>query len=123
MRANRGNVKSSIVPAQPSGLLLSYAPPVRTRRRKFLVIPFGLLTTAAALFGVFLLAHRQQTNIMGWHYLYVIPYGAMIVGAVAGIGYAISRVVCRLSRSPERFLAHRPVADAGVLFQLLCRSF
>jgi hypothetical protein len=77
-------------PDQPAGLLLSYAPPVRARKRKFLVIPFGLLTTAAALAGVFLLAHLQRTNVMGWHYLYVIPYGALIVGAVAGSGYVIS---------------------------------
>jgi hypothetical protein len=83
-------------PAPQSPLLLSYAPPVRTSMRRFLVIPFGLLTTAIALAGVYLFSRWRHTNVMGWHYLYIIPVGALIVGAVAGIGYLLAGIVAGL---------------------------
>jgi hypothetical protein len=72
------------------GLLLSYAPPARRSMRRLLVFPFGLLTTAIALIGVYVFSRWQHSYAMGWHYLYVIPYGALIVGVVAGSGYFFS---------------------------------
>jgi hypothetical protein len=52
-----------------------------------MVIPFGLLTTAIALVAAHFFSRWRHSYVMGWHYLYVIPYGAMMVGAVAGCGY------------------------------------
>lgn len=69
------------------GVLLSYAPPPRRSKRRLMVIPFGLLTTAIALVGAHFVSRWRESYVMGWHYLYVIPYGALIVGVVAGCGY------------------------------------
>lgn len=75
-------------PAPPlDGLLLSYAPPPRRSTRRLLVIPLGLLTTAIALIAAHLVSRWRHSYVTGWHYLYVIPYGAMMVGVVAGSGY------------------------------------
>jgi hypothetical protein len=54
------------------------------------VILAGLLTTALALLGVYVLDAKGDFNIMGWHLNYVIPGGAIIVGLVASSGYGVA---------------------------------
>lgn len=54
------------------------------------VLAAGLVTTALALTGVHVL--NQTTDdfqIMGWYANYVIPVGAILVGAIASSGYAL----------------------------------
>jgi hypothetical protein len=57
----------------------------------FYVIQTGLLTTALALGGVYLLSSGklfgEEFNIMGFYVNYILPLGALAVGFVAGIGY------------------------------------
>jgi hypothetical protein len=54
--------------------------------RTLIVILLGLVTTALALAGVaFTAAHG--TNLMGFHYVYVVPVGALLVGLVASSGF------------------------------------
>ncbi|MCB1236856.1 MAG: hypothetical protein KDM91_17445 [Verrucomicrobiae bacterium] len=48
----------------------------------------GLGTVGLTLFLVGLL-NDTDFNIMGWYWFFVVPIGAMIVGAVAGLGYAL----------------------------------
>ncbi len=55
------------------------------------VILSGIVTTFLALAGVYWT--NQQTDdfqIMGWYANYVIPLGAIIVGLIAGSGYALA---------------------------------
>jgi hypothetical protein len=55
------------------------------------VLISGLITTALALAGVFLLARSSaDINIMGWYADYVLPVGALIVGVVAASGYGLA---------------------------------
>lgn len=54
------------------------------------VLQSGLITSALALAGVWWVNHHSEENIMGWYANYVIPMGAMIVGFVAGSGYALA---------------------------------
>jgi hypothetical protein len=51
------------------------------------VLQSGLVTTAAALLGVWLLQRRWDVHLMGSFFYHVIPVGAIIVGLVASIGY------------------------------------
>src|SRR3954463_12887867 len=83
-------------PPRSHGLLLSYAPPPRRSRRRLMVIPFGLLTTAIALVAAHFVSRWRHSYVMGWHYLYVIPYGAMMMGAIAGSGYFLAGKVAGL---------------------------
>jgi hypothetical protein len=53
-----------------------------------LVVLAGLLTTALALVGVYLL-DRVDWNIMGWYADYVLPVGALMVGVTAASGYGV----------------------------------
>lgn len=69
---------------------LQYAPPAKSPSRVFPVILAGAVSTAAALIGVYLLDARADFNIMGWHWNYVIPAGAIIVGLVASSGYGLA---------------------------------
>jgi hypothetical protein len=57
--------------------------------RSQIVTAAGAATTLVALAGVFALAHHG-TNIMGWYGYYVIPAGALLVGAIAASGYGIA---------------------------------
>ena len=57
--------------------------------RSQIVTAAGAATTLVALAVVFALAH-DGTNIMGWYANYVIPAGALLVGAVAASGYGIA---------------------------------
>lgn len=51
------------------------------------VTTWGLATTAITLFGVWLLA--PHVAVLGFYLSYVIPIGAILVGALAGSGYAL----------------------------------
>lgn len=56
-----------------------------------LVLVAGLVTTALALLGVFWLDNNTDDfHVMGWYGDYVIPAGALLVGAAAGSGYGIA---------------------------------
>jgi len=68
----------------------SAANPPATSPGRLLVLAAGLATTALALAGVHVL--NQSSNdfqIMGWYANYVIPVGALLVGAIASSGYAL----------------------------------
>ena len=57
----------------------------------FLVLFFGLATTALALLGVYALdAKTDAFHIMGWYANYILPVGAIIVGVVASSGYGLA---------------------------------
>ena len=61
------------------------------RRGGLMVVIAGVVTTTLALLGVWWLDNNTTDfNIMGWYGNYVIPAGALIVGAVAGSGYGIA---------------------------------
>jgi hypothetical protein len=75
---------------------LQYAPPAKSPNRVYPVIVAGLLTTALALLGVYMLEVKGETNVMGWHANYVIPAGAILVGLVASSGYGIASYVTGL---------------------------
>ena len=68
------------------------AVPASPRRKSFLLVLYsGVATSALALLGVYLLdSSGSDFNIMGLYGDYVIPAGAMIVGAVASSGYGIA---------------------------------
>jgi hypothetical protein len=68
---------------------LAYAPPARSGKRPMGVLIGGLITTALALLGVFLLDKNSAINVMGWYLDYVLPGGALLVGIAAGSGYGI----------------------------------
>jgi hypothetical protein len=60
------------------------------RTPDILVIGAGLATTAITLFIVFGLVRQiKDFDIMGWYWLFIIPVGAMLVGAGAGSGYGL----------------------------------
>jgi hypothetical protein len=64
---------------------------VREERSYLPVIIWGLVTTALALLGVYTLdVTASDFHIMGWHADYVLPIGAIIVGAVASSGYGLA---------------------------------
>lgn len=69
---------------------LQYAPQAKSPTRVVPVILAGVASTALALVGVYLLDARADFNIMGWHFNYVIPAGAIIVGLVASSGYGLA---------------------------------
>lgn len=69
---------------------LPISPPARNRTGVILVIAAGLVTTALALLGVYLLETGADTNIMGWHADYILPVGAILVGLAASSGYGIA---------------------------------
>jgi hypothetical protein len=60
-----------------------------TDHRSEIVTAAGAATTLLALAAVFALAH-DGTNVMGWYANYVIPAGALLVGAIAASGYGIA---------------------------------
>ena len=63
----------------------------RSNKPYFTVLMSGLITTAFTLGGVYWLSRStDDVHIMGWYANYVIPAGAMIVGAAASSGYAIA---------------------------------
>jgi hypothetical protein len=62
-----------------------------SRQSPLLVLLAGLLTTALTLAGVWWLGRNSSDfNIMGWYANYVIPAGALLVGAAAGSGYGLA---------------------------------
>jgi len=69
------------------------ATPIEARSQlgsQLLVVALGLATSALALFGVFMLSvFTEDTYVMGWYWGYVIPIGAILVGAVASSGYGL----------------------------------
>ncbi len=63
----------------------------REEQSHFLVLICGLLTSGLALFGVYALDRSSADfQIMGWYANYVLPVGAVIVGAVAASGYGLA---------------------------------
>lgn len=66
----------------------SSAPSKPLRQPGLIVYLCGLGTSALVLWGVDLL-NGQGTNIMGWYVNGIIPGGALVVGIVSGLGYAI----------------------------------
>ncbi len=67
-------------------------PVVAAPRRAVLpVLLGGLVTTGLALGAVWLLDRSSaDVNVMGWYANRVLPIGAILVGAVAGVGYGIA---------------------------------
>lgn len=67
--------------------------PIETKpagdHRPQIVTAAGAVTTLVAFAIVFALAKRG-TNIMGWYANWILPAGALLVGAVAASGYAIA---------------------------------
>jgi hypothetical protein len=63
----------------------------RSNKPYFTVLMSGLITSVITLGGVYWLSRStDDVHIMGWYVNYVIPAGAMIVGAAAASGYAIA---------------------------------
>jgi hypothetical protein len=73
--------------AVPSMTMLA-APP-RSKGGLF-VIQTGLITTAIALAIVYWLSHKTEFNPMGFYVKFIIPLGAIAVGALAGSGYGLA---------------------------------
>ena len=73
----------------------SSAPSTTSRRdastdhRTEFVVACGSFTTLLALAAVFALA-RSGTNVMGWYANYILPAGAILVGALAASGYGFA---------------------------------
>ena len=53
-----------------------------------LILYGGLATSAGALFLVYLIA-KAGFNLMGLYWLFILPVGAILVGMVSGVGYAV----------------------------------
>jgi hypothetical protein len=63
----------------------------RAEKPRHWVVIAGLLTTALALLGVHWLdTHTSDFHVMGWYADYVLPVGAVLVGAAAGSGYGLA---------------------------------
>ena len=63
----------------------------REEKSYSIVLLCGLVTSALALLGVYLLdTWTDDFHIMGWYADYVIPVGALIVGVVASSGYGLA---------------------------------
>jgi hypothetical protein len=63
----------------------------REEQSHFLVLICGLFTSGLALSGVYVLDRSSADfQIMGWYANYVLPVGALIVGAVAASGYGLA---------------------------------
>src|SRR4051812_14166535 len=77
-------------PAEPTATQLKYAPPATARRAPTYVVIAGLLTTALTLLGLHFLQEHVETDVMSFTVKYVIPLGALGVGFVAGLGYAMA---------------------------------
>jgi len=61
------------------------------RRGAGIVVLAGMLTTALALAAVWWLDNNTTDfNIMGWYADYILPVGALLVGAAAGSGYGVA---------------------------------
>jgi hypothetical protein len=59
-------------------------------RSRWSVLQTGLITTASALFGVWVLANRiDDTHVVNLYVLRYLPVGAMLIGLLAGSGYAL----------------------------------
>lgn len=72
------------VPAVPASAL-----PRPTRFPELVVLMAGVATSAVVLWVVSLLAD-SGTYIMGWYLFLLIPAGALLVGLLSGLGYAIA---------------------------------
>jgi hypothetical protein len=70
--------------------------------RSEIVVACGAATTLVALAVVYYAAHHGF-NIMGWYYYYVLPVGALAVGALAASGYGIAAWFTGLKMS-KRFM-------------------
>src|SRR5688572_23856592 len=83
------------------------------QRGQLFMIYSGLITTALTLAGVYWMnQNAEDFNIMGWYANYVLPVGAVIVGALAGCGYGIGSAMSGLKVS-------RRLLTLIVLFQVI----
>jgi len=77
------NTQETMLPPAPTS--------VREERSYTPVIISGLITTALALAGVYVLdIAASDFNIMGWYADYILPVGALIVGLIAASGYGLA---------------------------------
>jgi hypothetical protein len=77
------NTQETLLPPAPTS--------VREERSNMPVIISGLITTALALAGIYILdVTGSDFNIMGWYADYVLPVGAIIVGLIAASGYGLA---------------------------------
>jgi hypothetical protein len=64
-------------------------PVVAKRKGTLAVILGGLATSFLALSAVWLIGvFNADFNVMGWYIMFIVPAGALIVGALAGSGYS-----------------------------------
>jgi hypothetical protein len=85
------------------------------RQPGFLVYLCGVGTSAIALYGVRVAADHGE-NIMGWYANGILPVGAMLVGLVSGLGFALgSRFLnVRLTRTYVMGMLTTGLIDYGV---------
>lgn len=88
----------------------------------------GLGTSAFVLWLVHYLNESQQFNIMGWYVNGILPAGAIIVGVISGLGYAVASrwlhaklsrafVVCMLATALVDYVAAQYLTYLNVLDQ------
>ena len=76
----------------PQGQPLQYAPPARgaVGGRTAAVLAGGLLTSALAAAGVYLLQRYKHEDPFAWHVLLLAPVGSLLMAIAAGSGYAVA---------------------------------
>jgi hypothetical protein len=83
------------IDARPGGLgMLDLAPAPRDPWRAVWVLLGGALTTVLALAGAWATDQYWHENLMGLYLWAFFPVGAMLVGAVASLGYALAAWWC-----------------------------
>lgn len=80
---------ASTAPAAAAAPSRTSRPEASADHRTEFVVACGSFTTMIALAAVYALA-RSGTNIMGWYANFILPAGAMLVGAVAASGYGVA---------------------------------
>jgi hypothetical protein len=65
----------------------------------WIVLLAGVATSAAVLWIVSVLAD-SGTNVMGWYLFIFVPVGALIVGVLSGLGYAIASRKVNMTLTP-----------------------
>ena len=68
---------------------LQYAPPARGTgaARPLGMLGGGVITSALAVLGVYLLERFEQEDPFGWHALFLLPVGSLLVAVVAASGF------------------------------------
>jgi len=88
------NPTSATQPASHPAPLLRYAPPetAKARRQPIIVIICGLVSTALTLLALHFVQEHVNTDIMSFSIRFI-PFGALIVGLLAALGYSIAAYV------------------------------